>query len=267
MPNLPPVNTITRSATDFIKSSLRLVGSLRSGQNLSAAELKDSAQVLNDMLDAWSAERVMVFTAPRVILDQNQVALALTANQQAYTLGNILGTETWKLPRPPKLLGISVLYNASQSTPVELALEPQSRAQWQGIANKSTPSLLPQVYFDDEGFPDRTIYFWPIPSQANQIALYPWLALTQFADLESQFQFPPAYAEAIRYNLAMRLAAEFPCDLQKLPLVKSIASESRGRIVSMNSPVMEAWCDPALVGSGGSLGNIYSDTPARNRDS
>lgn len=265
MPNVAPVNTITRSATDFIKSSLRLVGSLRSGQNLSAGELKDCGQVLNDMLDAWSAERVMVFAIGPITLDQNLKPLTLIAGQQAYSLGNIVGNENLFLPRPPKLERVSVLYNASQSTPVELGMEMYDDVQWQGIANKSTPSLLPQVCFDDGGFPDRTLYFWPIPSQANLLTLYAWQALTQFANLAAQFQFPPAYAEAIRYNLALRLAAEFPGDLSKLALVKSIADEGRMRLQTMNAPMKVATCDPAIV-SNGAMGNIYTDTASRQRD-
>jgi hypothetical protein len=269
VPNLAPKNTITRSATEFIKSALRLVGSLRSGQNLSNSELTDSAQVLNDLLDAWSAERVMIFTVPYMTVDQNNAAFTLVPGQQKYTVGNANGTESFKIPRPARIDGISLLYNASQPTPVELAMEIVDDVGWQAISNKTTQSLLPQVVYVEataDGT-DWNLYFWPIPTQANNIALYLWAGLTQFPNLEAQFSFPPGYAEALRYNLAVRLAAEFPCDLQKLQLVTKLAGESKARIVGINSVVKEAWCDPAIVGGYGNLGNIYTDSPARNRDS
>lgn len=264
MPVLSPANTITRSATSFIQSALRLVGALRSGLNLSAAELTDSAQVLNDMLDAWSAKRTTVFVVPRVTLDQNQNTLMLIPSQQTYTLGNINANENFLLPRPPKLERVSIMYNASQSTPVELPMDMLDDVRWQGIANKSVTSILPQVCYLEPNFPDISLSFWPIPTQANPVVLYPWQALAQFADLTSQFQFPPGYARAIRFNLAVDLAAEFPCDMQKLPLVVQRASLYLTEIENLNVKPKEAVADEALVGSYGKMGNIFTGSSNRS---
>lgn len=264
MPNLPPVDTLSRSAQSFIASALRLVGSLRSGANLSAAELKDSLQVLNDLMDSWSARRTSIFVVPRVTLDSNQVALTLVANQQVYTLGNKIGTENFFLPRPPRLERVSILYSASQQTPVELPMEMLDDVRWQGIANKSITSLLPQVCYVENDFPDMQLSFWPIPTQANPVVLYPWSALSQFPDLETAFSFPPGYARALRYNLAVDLAAEFPADLTKLQMVMKIAAQSRADIESVNSPVKQMTCDEAIVGSNGKMGNIFTSTANRS---
>lgn len=263
MPVVGPVNTITRSATDFIKSALRLVGALRSGLSLSASELADCKTVLNDLLDSWSAKRTTTFVVQRITLDQNQNTLVLIPSQQTYTLGNQNGTENFLLPRPPRLERVSIMYSASQPTPVELAMDMLDDVGWQSIANKSTSSLLPQVCYVEKNFPDMNLSFWPIPTQANQVVLYAWSALQQFADLTSQFSFPPGYARAIRYNLAVDLAAEFPCDLTKLQVVMKIAAQSKADIESLNIEPKVAVCDEAIVGSYGKMGNIY--TGAANR--
>ena len=263
MPDLAPVSTITRSAQDFIKSALRLVGSLRSGLNLANDELNDCKQVLNDLLDAWSASRKSIFVVPRVTLDQNQVALTLKAGQQTYLLGNALGTEDFLLARPPRLERVSIMYSASQQTPVELPMEMADDVKWQAIPNKNTPSLLPQVCYVEKNFPDMSLSFFPIPTQANPVVLYLWQALLQFPDLTAQFSFPPGYARAIRYNLALDLAAEFPCDLTKLPLVKERAALYKKEIETLNVEGKEAVCDEAIVGSYGKMGNIF--TGAANR--
>jgi hypothetical protein len=135
--------------------------------------------------------------------------------------------------------------------------------RWQSVANKSTPSLLPQVCYVEESFPDISLTFWPVPTQANPVVLYLWQALTQFSDLTSQFTFPPGYPRAIRYNLALDLAAEFPCDLTKLPLVQKIAANSLAAIRGLNVKAKEAVCDEAIIGSGGKSGNIYTSTASR----
>jgi hypothetical protein len=267
MPVLSSAATLTRSATDFIKSALRLVGALRSGLGLTNDELNDCKTVLNDLLDSWSAERVMIPAVTIQTLDQNQVALTLKANQQAYKLGNVLGTEDFLLPRPSRLERVSIMYSASQSTPVELPMEMVDDVGWQGVTNKSTPSLLPQLCFADSSnavFPDMVLYFWPVPTQANPVILYLWTVLQLFPDLTSQFLFPPSYARALRYNLAIDLAAEFPCDMTKLPLVQKIAMQAKAVISGMNAIPKEATCDEAIVGSYVNMGNIFTGTANRS---
>jgi hypothetical protein len=267
MPVLNPVQTIAMSATDFIKSALRLVGALRSGLNLQNDELNDSKMVLNAMLDAFSAERVMIPAITVQTLDQNQKTLMLTPNQVSYKLGNVNGTEDFLLPRPARVERVSIMYAASQSTPVELPMEMLDDQQWQGVTNKSITSILPQVCFVDFSnavFPDMVLYFWPVPTQQNPVILYLWTLLQQFADLTTQFLFPPGYAEMLRYNLAVRLAAEFPCDLQKFQIVQKLASESKARVAGINAIPREAVCDEAIVGSYGKMGNIFTGTANRS---
>ncbi len=263
---LAPNIIVQRSAQQFILSALRKVGALRSGQNLTAAELADSLGVLNDMLDAWSASRVMIFSVSYTTLDQNGVALSLAAGKQKYALGNINGNEEFRLPRPPRLERVSVLYSASQSTPVEIGMDMYDDVKWQSIPNKSTPSLLPQVCYV-ENRADGTAYdlfFWPIPTQANPVVLYLWNALNQFPSLAAKFFFPPAYAKAIAFNLAVDLAVEFGTDLTKFPLVLKTAQQTMAAIEAINLPMKEVWCDLAILGTGGRRGNIFAGGPNRN---
>lgn len=265
MPVLNPAVTLALSATDFIKSALRLVGALRSGLNLSNDELKDCKLVLNSMLDAFSIERTQIPAITIQSLNQNQVALALVPGQASYKLGNVNGTEDFLLPRPSRVERVSVLYSASQSSPAEQPLDMYDDVAWQGVANKSDTSLLPQVCFVDASnavFPDMVLYFWPVPTQANPVVLYTWSLLQQFDSLTAQFLFPPGYAEMLRYNLAMRLAAEFPCDLQKFEIVRALAAESKARVAGVNVFAKEAVCDDAIVGRSGN-GNIYTGTANR----
>lgn len=266
MPVLNPTQTLALSATDFIKSALRLVGALRSGLNLQNDELNDCKLVLNSMLDAFSIEKITIPATTVQKLDQNQVALTLKANQQSYKLGNVTGNEDFLLTRPSRVERVSVLYSASQQTPAEEEMDMYDDVQWQGISNKNVTSLLPQVCFVDSSmavFPDMVLNFWPIPTQANPVVLYLWGLLQQFSDLTSQFLFPPGYAEMLRYQLAIRLAAEFPCDLQKFELVKELALQAKTRVAGINVRPKEATVDEALLPSAG-RGNIFTGEANRS---
>ncbi len=268
MANLQSTVTVKRSAQQFILSALRKVGALRSGQNLSAAELADSLQVLNDMLDAWSAARLMLWVVQRIVNDQNSNPLSLVASKQTYFLGNANGNEDFLLPRPPRLERVSIIYPVSSPTVNEIPMDMYDDVRWQGVPNKNTTSLLPQICYV-ELMADGTDYalsFWPVPTQGNPVVLYAWSALGQFPNLGAQFFLPPAYARAISFNLAVDLAVEFGTDMTKFPLVMKSAQQSRAAIESMNLPMKEAVCDPFLIGAGGPRGNIYSGSPSRSHN-
>jgi hypothetical protein len=257
---------VQRSAQQLILSALRKTGALRSGQNMSAAELSDSLQVLQDMLDAWNAERLMVFVVQRIVNDQKGVPLSVQAGQQTYKLGNINGNEDFLLPRPPRLERVSIVYSAAQFTPNEIAMDMYDDVQWQSVPNKTTPSLLPQICYVEisaDGT-DYLLNFWPIPTQANPIVLYAWSSLNQFPNLQAKFFFPPAYNRAITMNLAVDLAMEFGTDLTKFPLVIKEAGKSKAVIQAMNLPMKEAYCDEGILGAGGRRGNIFADSPNRS---
>lgn len=267
MPVTTPSGVLQRSAQDLIKSALRLVGALRSGQNLAGDELNDCLLVLNDMMDAFSAERIVIPAVFPLKLDQNQVPFTLIPSQASYTLGNANQNENFLTGRPSRIERVSILYNASQSTPVELPLIMHDDVTWQGVPNKSVTSILPQECFVDESlnvFPDMVIYFYPIPTQANQVIFYIWSVLTLFPDPVSKFFFPPAYSEMLRYQLAVRLAAEFPCDLQKFQIVSKLAGDAKSRVAGINVRARVATSDPALIGSYSKMGNIFSGSANRS---
>jgi hypothetical protein len=223
------------------------------------------------MVDAWSAERLMIYTAPYTTLDQNQVPLTLTANKQKYVLGNANGTEDFKMPRPPRIDRVSVIINASSATPNEIPMDMLDDVRWQSIPNKATTSTFPGTCYIEpttDGT-DWLLYFWPIPTLALPVVLYPWAALNQFPSLQTKLFFPPAYSQAIRYSLAMLFAAEFPCDLTKIQLVAQFARETKNVIKALNLATVglkEAVCDAAIVGAGGPRGNIYSGGPTRSHN-
>jgi len=226
---------------DLISSSLRLIGALASGETPSAAEASDALVILNQMLDAWSANRLAVFTLSRQVF-------TLRAGKQSYTMG---AGGDFNVPRPAKIQYWSILSNQNPAQPLELAANSDflTDEEWQEVRVKNITGSLPRKLYDDGGFPLRTLSFWPVPDNSSvQTALYIWNALQQFADLVTDYTFPPGYLEAIKYNFAIRLAAEWPGNLsQATPL---LAQQALANIKSMNSPVVKLRCDEGITGGG-----------------
>jgi len=246
------------AALDLITSALHLINVLPSGETATAAEANDALFVLQDMIDGWQAERLMIFTIPRLVF-------SLKAGQQTYNYGlNPPNPWDFNSPRPAKIERMGIIWLGNAAQPLELPLQYLTVAQWQEIPVKNIQSSLPQYVWDDDGFPFRGLNFWPIPNVGDNVAIYPWMALNSPVTLTSLVSYPPGYQQALRYNLAVMLAAEFPpVPPEVLQIIAAIANQSKAVVKAMNTPMVDMRCDPALTPLGNRyLYNWISDMPA-----
>jgi len=179
---------------DAIETSLRLIGVLASGETASSSEANDAFSSLNRMIKNWSIEGFLVFKVVREVF-------TLAIGQQTRTMGT---GGNFNTTRPTK-----ILYAGSIQNDVEFPVRIYNAQQWSEIALKTTQSSLPEVIYPEGTYPLETINIWPVPSEANQIALYSLKELSEFTSLSEEISLPPGYEDAIIYNLAKRLAAEY----------------------------------------------------------
>lgn len=241
------------TALDIIQSALRLDGILASGETPQADEAADALQVLNDMLDQWNAERLMVFTIGRQVFN-------IISGQQTYTMGS--GGD-FNVPRPAKIESVSIINLQNPQQPMELPIELLNEAGWQAIPVKVVTSTIAQAVYDDGGFPLRNLSYWPVPSTGAQTAIYTWTALDEFANLTTSHTFPPGYAKALRYNLALDLAPEYGKEVSSVVAAQAIVAKAI--VKSINIPNYTLRCDEALVNQAGGYYNWRTDTPAGRR--
>lgn len=244
------------AAQDYINSSLRLIGSLASGELPSATENQDALAILNQMLDVWQAKAWMIPGLQRLIF-------APATLKQTYSVGPL---GDLNIVRPSKVTAVSVINQPGSTQPIELGLDLVSATSepggWRDIPVKNTQGALPLRCWDDCAYPARNLNFWPIPTVTINFALYIPQLLTQFLDLTTQFQLPPIYTKAIRFNLAKDLMPEFPGDPARYPMVVKTADEMLAEITAINYRAPVSSCDPALVNPKMDLYNWLTDMPA-----
>ena len=229
------------SGHDAIKSALRMIRVLSAGDVPTAADAADSLGYLNQMMDAWDADQLSV--------PNNRIEdFPLVIGQDTYTLGPGGDFNTF---RPGRIDRASIVLINVPSNPNEQPLEIVTEAEWQDVTLKITPGSYPLIMFDDGASPQRNLSFWPVPLVVNNLRLYSWQANTKFPDLTTVFTFPPGYAEAIRYNLALRLADEFGGQLGQT--IAQGAAMSLATIRTSNVEISKLECEGMYQGgSGGS---------------
>ena len=180
----------------------------------------------------------------------------ITANQQTWTFGT---NGTLATTRPAKITGVSIIDLTNADQPVEIPIAYITSEQWQYESVKNNSVQIPSEVWDDQGFPTRTLTYYPIPDVACQTAIYSWSALSTFSDLTTDTTFPPGYLEAIQYNFALRLAPQF--GVINIPaMILRMADEGMARIKRMNFRPLDVAFDTGLpgLGDGARKSNIFT---------
>ena len=215
---------------DLINRSLRLLGVLASGESASSSEATDGLNSLNDLIDSWSNENLLIPNKLREVFP-------IVVNQQSYTWGT---GGNFNSARPQKIENAIIQLN-TQTPALEIPLKILTKDQYAGIILKGIISTFPLYIYYDNAFPLGSVNVWPIGNQAgNNLVFYSWKPLTDVASLTTVISLPPGYARALRYNLAIELAPEYGKTVS--PEVISIAEVSRANIKRMNMNV-----DPKLL--------------------
>lgn len=231
---------------ELIKSSLRLIGVIAAGENPSADEASDALQTLNDLLDTWYIEKLLVFEKIREVF-------TLTPGQGSYTIGPIAVEPlvNFNTSRPVQILNASILTttNPKAELPIEIATDDE----WAKVSIKDLQSTIPKVLYQLGNAPIDTLYLYPVPSEARELVIYSMKQLTSYTSLNDVVQLPPGYVRAVKYNLALELASEYGKTAS--PFVELTASKSISKIKRLNSDSYKMKSDAFGISSGGRVFN------------
>lgn len=197
---------------DLLRAAFRDIGIIHPGQGLAPEDISEGLFVFNAMLDAWNIERLSA------AYSITRYTAVLTPAKSVYTIGP--GAD-FDRPRPPRIDTAGMLIGSDEA---ELLVQVVTAAAWRDIQGKAIPSGIVEAIWYEPSLPSGAIHMHPIPSAANRIALYLWSQLTQISTVNTTLVLPPGYADALRYNLAVRLASEWRRPLGKDTVAKAEAA-------------------------------------------
>ena len=232
------------TAQTLVDRALRLLGATASGESPTAAESADALIALNNLLESWQADKLLVYAL-------TDTAFTLSAGDGSYTVGpagNFVLT-----PRPSKLENIFV-----RASNQDYFIELVEQDRWFNIVDKTGTSDIPIFAYYEPSMPTGTLLLWPVPTTAHSLHIVTWTPCSTLTTLGTTVSFPQGWERALAYNLAIELAAEF--GTQPAPSVAQIANESKATIMRANHRTLIAYTELGVMFSG-HRSDIVSGTP------
>lgn len=217
------------TVADLIKQSLRLLRVYGPNETPTSTELADGLGILNEMIDAFNAERLYVVCV-------NREVHTLSAGVGAYTIG-VGGA--FNEARPLKIEAAGIILDLSISNPIEVPLEIlTNQDEWAAIYLKNLPSTYPRKLYYEPRYPLGTINLWPVPSGSLvQLVLYMWQVIAAFSTTGDTVAFPPGYQTLLRTNLAVWLAEEYGVTVTESVMKQATDAVARVKDSNVNKEI------------------------------
>ncbi len=135
--------------------------------------------------------------------------------------------------------------------PVEIPRQVITDSGYQSIQLKNMDNSLFTVVYYNPTYPFGTITLWPrINTATNQLVLYLQNIFSGFATIDTLYDWPnvPGYAEALQYNLAVRLAT--PEGRNVPAAIAVMATRTLGLIKRANNKLNDLANDASLISGG-----------------
>lgn len=211
------------SATNLIHDALTIAGVMKPGVTMGSDQSGIALRTLNLMMKNWMGGANPLMRHLKV---WQRASSTFSPGGTAYISVQIKASGgDHDLATPVDILTVNVKDDDDQETP----LAPMTREDYEAIRDKSTTSAgVPTRFLYERGYDDGYLYFDRYMNSAASSYTYPFTYLRILEDIDSitlhDIDFPQEWYEPLKYNLALRLCAEFGKPVR--PDVQALAKES-----------------------------------------
>jgi len=206
------------NARSIIKGSLRSIGKIGRGRDMTAEQAADGLELLNQLLASWKGEGLI---EPFRTTEE----LTYSASQQSYTIGSGGDLDT---VRPIQIIAAFHRDGAGSDHSVDF----MTLQEYNSIHTKDISTYPCRMYYEPE-YPLGRIYFDYKPGTDLTLHLTSLKEITAFADLDTTITLPAEYDRFMRTHLAIETAPDYGHKVSQ-ELVNA-AVESKANIKRLNS--------------------------------
>ena len=242
---MPILNSQT--ARDFIRLALNEAQILGVGQTALAQDTNDCFTLLQRMTNMWQRRRWMVPSLTDILTLGNG-AISNTVGPGGY----------WNItPRPRAFRAGYFVQNTQSGVSVSLPLSPVFSYEDYARITVKPLATFPEAFFYDNqnnttvsgAIPPvvtslGNLFIWPIPDATYTIHMICESDLGWPNTLDSVFTMPEEYAEAVHYNLALRICSMYQVDPK--PSTGGLAKVALNTIKMNNTQIPEMQMPPGL---------------------
>lgn len=205
-------------------------------QGISNSESAEGLEILNDMIDGWKIESLLMEYTRRTVQ-------LMVSNQASYSVGP---GQDFDLERPEVIHRAGFIIGPEPNT-AELPMDIiPTFEQWQQYVCKDVTSSIPLALYYIPSVPNGQARFWPIPNVGSFIAIYTPQLLSEFDTVDDIVEVRKGVREMITYNLAVKVNQRYP-EKQMHPTVYTQAEFYKQRVKSNQWVPMLINSDPAAM--------------------
>ena len=248
MPNWVDNDDIAGYGTSVVRTSLSgaalALDVLRELDVVGAIDTADAADLsfvlsrINRVLDDWGAEWGTAYV-------QDVSTFTIVPALNPHTIGPT--GATWALAQRPASIEAANLVVGTTRTPLMIV----GVDDWMALSYPENTSTDPFALYYSPTFPLGSVYLYPVPSSANQIAIQYRGLLAQLT-LTSSALLPPGYASALVLTTAEQAAPHFHAAWSAQQMRE--AAKARGRIAAANAKTPKLSSDAPGCTTGGKVG-------------
>lgn len=227
-------------ANTIITATLRRLLVIPSGGTPSTPQFADALEVLNDMINMWSAQNDVIF-------EDTFEELAIPASTQQITIGP---TGTLVTARPLKI-NIATLKSGDIEYPMRII----SENEYPNWSNKVSTGQPYRVYYRNT-WPNGTIYFEYTTDKAYTLILTSLKQLSTFPDGTTDVSLPDHYEHAFKTNLVIMVADEMGAGNRITQSMRDLAMEAKSAVIGQATSIVPSKTDIPSRG----IYNIESDS-------
>lgn len=180
--SIPTSTDYSQNAGSIISDALLLLGLV----NASSTTTEIARRALNRMIKSFGMQGVHMWT-------NREATITFVEGTAYYTVS---------VTEPRQIMNMRL----RTSSNIDIPMTPLAREEYYRISNKSLAGN-PSAYFIDWLLTNPVIYFYPVPHDDSYSAAYSYTKALADADtLTDDVEFPPEWADALIYNLAVRVA-------------------------------------------------------------
>lgn len=220
---------MTQTVRDIIVKALKKCGACGANETPSAEDIQDGFVALNNMLNEWSVQPLMV----RGTITET---FPITQGQRVYSIGPSASLD-FNTSKPFSIYSAEVIDGSNTAYPVEIIDVATYNGIQDALYNTGRPLALaydptPAQQVLNQG----KVYLYYIPDQNYTLRIESHKPFTEFSNLSDVVTLEPHYPRGLIYNLAVDMWADFHDSGVQLPQsLFRIAEESKHYIRVANS--------------------------------